>query len=64
MFRLHFSLRRPPAVCRREIYEALRLRGTCESPYHGMVASLQRFAGLTVCGLLAEVADRSCLSSH
>jgi len=43
---------------RREIYEALRLRGTCESPYHGMVSSLQRFAGLTVCGLLAEVADR------
>jgi hypothetical protein len=42
---------------RREIYEALRLRNTCESPYHGIVAALEKFADLKVCGLLAEVAD-------
>eukprot|EP01035_Chromulina_nebulosa_P022121 gene22121-28641_t len=42
---------------RREIYEALRLR-SCDSPYHGIVQALEKFADLKVCGLLAEVADR------
>lgn len=40
---------------RREIYESLRLRNSCESPYHGIVVSLEKFANLKVCGLLAEV---------
>ena len=46
-------------VCmfRRDIYEALRLR-SCDSPYHGIVQALEKFADLKVCGLLAEVADR------
>ena len=44
-------------MCRRDIYEALRLR-SCDSPYHGIVQALEKFADLKVCGLLAEVADR------
>jgi hypothetical protein len=43
---------------KKEIYEALRLRGSCESPYHGIVAALDKFADLRVTGLLLEVADR------
>ena len=42
---------------RRRIYEALRLKGSCPSPYHGIVSALEQFAGLQVRGLLVELAD-------
>jgi hypothetical protein len=42
----------------RSIYQALRLRGTCASPYHGIVAALEEHADLQITGLLVEVADR------
>ena len=43
---------------KKEIYEALRLRGTCASPYHGIIAALDKHADLKITGLLIEVADR------
>ena len=43
---------------KRKIYDALRLKGSCPSPYHGIVAALDAFADLSVTGLLIEVADR------
>ncbi len=45
-------------MVKREIYDALRLKGSCPSPYHGIVAAIDAFAGLSVTGLLIEVADR------
>ena len=36
----------------------LRLRGACESPYHGIIAALDKHADLKITGLLIEVADR------
>jgi hypothetical protein len=41
-----------------EIYQALRMRGTCESPYHGIAAALETYADLQITGLIIEVADR------
>lgn len=43
---------------KKDIYEALRLRGTCTSPYHGIIDALDKHAGLRITGLLIEVADR------
>ena len=43
---------------KKDIYEALRLRGTCTSPYHGIIAALEKHADLKITGLLIEVADR------
>jgi hypothetical protein len=43
---------------KKEIYEALRLRGTCTSPYHGIISALDKHADLKITGLLIEVADR------
>lgn len=43
---------------RREIFEALRLRGSAPSPYHGILAALEKHADLVITGLLIEVADR------
>lgn len=48
---------------RREIYEALRRKGSCESPYHGIVQAMERVAGLRVRGLLLELADRQSEAS-
>ena len=45
-------------AAKKEIYEALRLRGTCESPYHGIISALDKHADLKITGLLIEVADR------
>ena len=36
----------------------MRLRGTCESPYHGIISALEKHADLKITGLLIEVADR------
>lgn len=43
---------------RREIYELLRIKASVESPFHGLIDGLKRFAGLEIRGLLIEVADR------
>jgi hypothetical protein len=48
----------PNSNVRKEIYEALRLKGSCESPYHGIIQSLNKYADLSIRGLLIEVADR------
>ena len=45
-------------TAKKQIYEALRTRGTCESPYHGIVSALETYADLKVTGLLIEIADR------
>ena len=45
-------------TAKKDIYEALRLRGTCESPYHGIISALEKHADLKITGLLIEVADR------
>ncbi|KAJ1408257.1 hypothetical protein B484DRAFT_200235 [Ochromonadaceae sp. CCMP2298] len=42
---------------RRAIYEALRLKGSCISPYHGILGALEKYADLQVRGLLVELAD-------
>ena len=42
----------------RNIYQALRMRGTCASPYHGIADALQTHADMQITGLLIEVADR------
>lgn len=42
---------------RKEIYESLRLRGSCASPYHGLVDAINQFADLEIRGLLVELAD-------
>ena len=43
---------------RKEIYEALRLKGSCVSPYHGLVSSLEKYSDLKIRGLLIELADK------
>lgn len=43
---------------RKDIYEMLRLKGNFPSPYHGILAALEKHADLVVTGLLLEVADR------
>eukprot|EP00596_Hydrurales_sp_CCMP1899_P003897 CAMPEP_0119050976 /NCGR_PEP_ID=MMETSP1177-20130426/72743_1 /TAXON_ID=2985 /ORGANISM="Ochromonas sp, Strain CCMP1899" /LENGTH=448 /DNA_ID=CAMNT_0007030019 /DNA_START=328 /DNA_END=1674 /DNA_ORIENTATION=+ len=45
-------------TAKKQIYESLRLSGSCESPYHGILNSMEKFADLKVTGLLVEVADR------
>lgn len=42
---------------RKDIYESLRLRNTCASPYHGLINAIEKFADLTIKGFLVEVAD-------
>lgn len=42
---------------RKEIYESLRLRGSCFSPYHGLLEAIDKYADLEVRGLLVELAD-------
>jgi len=42
---------------RRAIYESLRMKGSCISPYHGIVDAIDKFADLQVRGLLVELAD-------
>ena len=42
---------------RRAIYESLRLKSSCISPYHGIIDAIDRFADLKLCGLLVELAD-------
>ena len=47
-----------PMGAKREIYNSLKMRGSCPSPYHGIVAALDAHADVAVTGLLIEVADR------
>jgi len=42
---------------RRMIYETLRLKSSCVSPYHGIITAIDRYADLKICGLLVELAD-------
>ena len=42
---------------RRTIYETLRLKSSCLSPYHGIITAIERYADLKICGLLVELAD-------
>ena len=45
-------------MVKREIYGALRSKGSYPSPYHGVIAAINAFAELSITGLLIEVADR------
>ena len=40
-----------------QVYQSLRLKGKSPSPYHGLLESMDKFAGLEITGLLLEVAD-------
>jgi len=48
----------PKRSARRDIFEALRVRGESLSPYHSIISALDVHANLVVTGLLVEVADR------
>eukprot|EP01041_Mallomonas_annulata_P009887 gene9887-20573_t len=45
-------------TARKDMFEALRLRGSSISPYHGVISALDTHADLKITGLLLEVADR------
>eukprot|EP01039_Chlorochromonas_danica_P001104 gene1104-1202_t len=51
-------------AARREIYEALRLKGSAASPYHGLLDAMPRFADLIIRGLLIEIADKPTAQSY
>lgn len=47
---------RPDA--RRDVYEQVRMKGSCVSPYHGIVDAIRKQTDLVVTGLLIEIADQ------
>jgi hypothetical protein len=49
---------------RKEMYESLRMKASCESPYHGIMIALEKTAGLEIRGLLLEVADKQAKFSY
>lgn len=48
----------PNSNYKRDIYDALKLKGSCISPYHGFIDALQKHTSLTLRGLLIEEADK------
>lgn len=42
---------------KKQIFESMRLRGTSISPYHSLISNLNECAGLSITGILIEVAD-------